>query len=302
MSVLGRPRSVGAMHETAATQITTTGTGAPDADRELKERHRKMWALGDYPAMARDFLLPLGERLIDAAGIAAGDRVLDVGAGSGNAAIAAAHRGARVVASDLTPELFADGRARAAEQGVDLEWVQADAEALPFADGEFDVVVSCIGAMFAPHHDATAAELLRVCRPGGTIAMLNWTPEGVIGELFGTMKPFLPAPPPGASPPPLWGSEDHVRACFGAAVQDLAMTREALPVALADHPAGYRDYFKQRYGPTIVAYRNIAGEPGRADELDARLDALFERTNLAAAGEPARYAFEYLVLAGRRAG
>jgi SAM-dependent methyltransferase len=290
------------MDETGSAQIGTTGTEASGADRELKERHRKMWALGDYPAMARDFLLPLGERLVDAAQIAAGDRVLDVGAGTGNAAIAAAHRGARVVASDLTPELFEDGRARAAEQGVGVDWVQADAEALPFADVEFDVVVSCIGAMFAPHHDATAAELVRVCRPGGTVAMLNWTPEGVIGQLFGAMKPFLPSPPPGASPPPLWGSEDHVRACFGAAVGELAMAREVLPVALADSPAGYRDYFKQRYGPTIVAYRNVAGEPGRTDELDAGLEALFERTDLAAPGEPARYAFEYLVLAGRRVG
>jgi ubiquinone/menaquinone biosynthesis C-methylase UbiE len=292
------------MHQTSTTHIDTTGTETPGAaaDRELKERHRKMWALGDYPAMARDFLLPLGERLVDAAGVTAGDRVLDIGAGTGNAAIAAAQRGARVVASDLTPELFADGRARAAELGVDLDWAQADAEALPFADGEFDVVLSCIGAMFAPHHDATASELLRVCRPGGTIAMLNWTPEGVIGQLFGTMKPYLPSPPPGASPPPLWGSEDHVRERFGADVADLSMARDVLPVALCDRPAEYRDYFKHRYGPTIVAYRNIAGEPGRADALDAQLDALFDRTNLAAAGEPARYEFEYLVLAGRRAG
>ncbi|HMJ32481.1 MAG TPA: class I SAM-dependent methyltransferase [Baekduia sp.] len=280
----------------------TVDTKLATADRELKDRHRKMWALGDYAGMARDFLLPLGERLVDGAGVAAGDRVLDVGAGTGNAAIAAARRGARVVASDLTPELFADGRARAAEHGVELEWVQADAEALPFADGEFDVVMSCIGAMFAPHHDATARELVRVCRPGGTIAMLNWTPEGVIGELFGTMRPYLPAPPEGASPPPLWGGEDHVRARFGDAVTDLSMSRDVLPVALFDQPVDYRDYFKQRYGPTIVAYRNVAGEPERADQLDADLTALFERANLAADGEPARYVFEYLVLAGRRAG
>src|SRR3954469_23036671 len=144
---------------------STTAAAPTDADRALKERHRKMWALGDYPQMVRDFLLPLGERLVDEAGIAAGDRVLDVGAGTGNAAIAAARRGARVVASDLTPELFEDGRARAAQAGAHLDWVQADAEALPFADGEFDVVLSCIGAMFAPRHPAVAAELTRVCRP-----------------------------------------------------------------------------------------------------------------------------------------
>jgi SAM-dependent methyltransferase len=272
------------------------------ADRELKGRHRKMWALGDYPAMARDFLLPLGERLADAAGVSAGARVLDVGAGTGNAAIAAARRGAEVVASDLTPELFDDGRARAAEQGVELEWVQADAEALPFADGEFDVVLSCIGAMFAPHHDATARELARVCRPGGTVAMLNWTPQGVIGELFGAMKPALPTPPPGASPPPLWGSEDHLRERFADTVTDFSLTRETLPVSLFERPTEPREYFKERYGPTIVAYRNVADEPDRVEALDAAIDALFARTNLAAAGQPARYELEYLLAVGRRAG
>ena len=294
----GEPaRSFAAMHEP-----TTLTPAATAADRELKERHRKMWALGDYPGMARDFLLPLGERLAGAAAISAGDRVLDVGAGTGNAAIAAARRGADVVASDLTPELFDDGRARAAEHGVELEWVQADAEALPFDDASFDVVVSCIGAMFAPHHEATAQELARVCRPGGTIAMLNWTPQGVIGELFRTMSPFMPAPPPGASPPPLWGSEEHVSELFGPAVTDLATTRDFLPVGIFDQPVDFREYFKERYGPTIVAYRNLLGEPERADELDAALEALFDRSNLAVGGEPARYELEYLLAVGRRAG
>jgi SAM-dependent methyltransferase len=281
--------------------MTSQAATTADADRELKARHRRMWALGDYPAMARDFLLPLGKRLAEAAEIREGDRVLDVGAGTGNAAIAAARLGARVTASDLTPELFDDGRARAAENGVALDWVQADAEALPFEDGAFDVVISCIGAMFAPRHQATADELVRVCRPGGTVAMLNWTPEGVIGGLFGAMKPCLPPPPPGASPAPLWGGEDHVRELFGSALADLTMVRDTLPVALADTPAGLRDYFKERYGPTIVAYRNVAEEPERAAAMDDAIEALFEATNLADAGAPARYAFEYLTLVGRRA-
>jgi SAM-dependent methyltransferase len=278
-----------------------TLTTDTSADRALKERHRRMWASGDYPAMARDFLLPLGERLVDAAGVHAGDRVLDIGAGTGNAAIAAARRDARVVASDLTPELFDDGRARAAEVGVELDWVAADAEALPFEDGAFDTVVSCIGAMFAPHHEATAAELVRVCRPGGTIAMINWTPEGLVGQLFRAMGPFMPAPPPGATPPPLWGSEDHVHGLFDGAVTDLTTTREDLPVALFDRPDEYRDYFQSHYGPTIVAYTNVAASaPDRAGELDAEIAGVFERTNLASAGAPARYAFEYLLLVGRR--
>src|SRR3954451_2252265 len=281
---------------------STTAAAPTDADRALKERHRKMWALGDYPQMVRDFLLPLGERLVDEAGIAAGDRVLDVGAGTGNAAIAAARRGARVVASDLTPELFIAGRARAADEGVELEWVQADAEHLPFADGEFDVVISTIGAMFAPHHEATASELARVCRLGGTVGMINWTPEGVIGDLFRAMGPVMPAPPPGATPPPRWGSEEHVRELFGDTVTDLSMTRDVLPVAFLDEAAAYGEYFKHNYGPTIVAYKNVADDPARVAELDAALAHVFEQTNLAPSGAAARHAFEYLVVVARRAG
>jgi SAM-dependent methyltransferase len=271
------------------------------ADRELKARHRKMWSLGDYPAMARDFLLPLGDRLVEAAGVRADQRVLDVGAGTGNAAIAAAERGADVVASDLTPELFDDGRALARERGVDLVWAEADAEAMPFEDESFDVVMSCIGAMFAPHHEATARELVRVCKPGGTIAMLNWTPEGLIGDVFRTMGPYMPPPPAGATPPPMWGSEEHVQQLFGDSVVDLHMGRDVLVVDLFERPVDFRDYFKQRYGPTIVAYKNIAEDPERTKELDDAFAALCERSNHAPEGSPARFAPEYLLLVGRRA-
>ena len=162
------------------------------ADSELKARHRAMWASGDYPSMVDTFLLPLGPRLVEAAGIAAGMRVLDVAAGTGNASIPAAKTGADVTASDLTPELFEAGRKRAETEGVTLEWVEADAENLPFENQSFDVVMSSIGAMFAPHHQDVADELVRVCRAGGKIAMLNWTPEEMIGALFRTMGP-LPA-------------------------------------------------------------------------------------------------------------
>src|SRR5918999_100513 len=179
-------------------------------DTELKARHRAMWASGDYPSMVETFLLPLGPRLVDACGIGEGMRVLDVAAGTGNASIPAAQAGAEVTASDLTPELFDAGRRRAQEAGVELDWVEADAENLPFDDESFDVVMSSIGAMFAPRHQEVADELVRVCRPGGTIAMLNWTPEGQIGALFRTIGPFAPPPPPGATPPPKWGSEEHV--------------------------------------------------------------------------------------------
>ena len=187
-------------------------------DSELKARHRAMWASGDYPQMVETFLTPLGPRLVDACRIGPGMRVLDVASGTGNAAIPAAQRGAEVVASDLTPELFEAGRRRAADAGVELQWAQADAEHLPFEDESFDVVISSIGVMFAPHHQEAADELVRVCRPGGTIGLLSWTPEGMLGAFFRTMRPFMAPPPPGAQPAPLWGSEDHVHQLFGERV------------------------------------------------------------------------------------
>lgn len=184
-----------------------------EADRALKARHRAMWALGDYPELAGDIISELGPRLIAACDVQPGDRLLDIAAGAGNAAIPAALQGASVVASDLTPELLDSGREQAAQHGAEIEWREADAEALPFRDGEFDVVVSCVGVMFAPHHQASADELIRVCRPGGTIGLLNWTPEGFIGQMFATMKPYAPPPPPGSQPPPLWGSEPTSVGC-----------------------------------------------------------------------------------------
>src|ERR671916_1178665 len=195
-----------------------------------------MWASGDYPGMVETFLLPLGPRLVEACGIGAGMRVLDGAAGTGNASIPAAKAGADVVASDLTPELFEAGRARAEAEGVELDWVEADAENLPFEDGSFDVVMSSIGAMFAPHHQDVADELVRVCRPGGTIGLASWTPEGMIGALFRVMRPFAPPPPPGASPPPLWGSEEHVHDLFGDRVEFTTLERRVLEVTAFRRP------------------------------------------------------------------
>ncbi len=235
-----------------------------------------MWASGDYPFMVETFLLPLGPRLVDAAGITAGATVLDVAAGTGNAAMRAAERGAVVTASDLTPRLLDAGRAAAEAAGLDLDWAEADAEHLPFEDASFDVVMSSIGVMFAPHHQAAADELVRVCRPGGTIALLSWTPEGMIGALFRTMGPFAPPPPPGVQPAPLWGSEDHLHALIGGRVQ----WRGADPRAPGDHRVprarDYGEHFKAHYGPTIAARAN-AERNGRAAEFDAALDALLRR-------------------------
>ncbi|HXV91743.1 MAG TPA: methyltransferase domain-containing protein, partial [Pseudonocardia sp.] len=165
----------------------TDTTATIGTDRALKARHRAMWALGDYPVVGNEVIAELGPVLVAASGVRRGDRVLDVAAGSGNVAVPAARTGAEVVASDLTPELFPAGREYAARAGVELTWEEGDAEALPYPDGSFDVVLSCVGVMFAPHHQQAADELVRVCRPGGTIGLISWTPEGFVGELFRTM-------------------------------------------------------------------------------------------------------------------
>jgi ubiquinone/menaquinone biosynthesis C-methylase UbiE len=267
-----------------------------DPDAELKARHRKMWASGDYPSMVETWLTPLGPRLVEACGIAPGMRVLDVGAGTGNAAIPAAERGATVVASDLTPELLEAGRLRAGD--VELEWAEADAEHLPFEDESFDVVMSAIGVMFAPHHKEAAAELVRVCRPGGTIGVLSWTPEGMIGSLFRTMGPFAPPPPPGAQPPPLWGSEDHVRELLGEHVYFRTLERQRLEATAFEHPHDFAEHFKARYGPTIAAQAN-ARKNGNEAELVAALDAFSDEWNRGTE-DRARFELEYLLAVGTR--
>jgi SAM-dependent methyltransferase len=253
-------------------------TVIPSTDAELKARHRKMWASGDYPSMVETFLTPLGPRLAGALPLGPGTRVLDIAAGTGNASIPAALTGAHVTATDLTPELLEAGRARAAA-GLDLEWQPADAEHLPFDDESFDVVMSSIGVMFAPHHQIAADELVRVCRPGGTIGLLSWTPEGMLGALFRTMGPFAPAPPPGASSPPLWGSEDHLR-----------------------------EHFKDRYGPTI-ATQNNARANGREADFVAALDAFCDEwnhtqstssTGTGSSNGSARFEMEYLLTVATR--
>jgi SAM-dependent methyltransferase len=273
--------------------MTATGT-----DTELKTRHRAMWASGDYPRMVDTFLAPLGPRLVEACGITAGQRVLDVAAGTGNASIRAAERGARVTPSDLTPELLTDGRRRAEAAGLSLEWTEADAEHLTFDDASYDVVMSAIGVMFAPHHQEAADELVRVCRPGGRIGLLCWTPEGMVGALFRAMKPFMPPPPPGAQPPPLWGSEEHLRGLFGGRVEWSTLRREGLEITAFPQVHGYAQHFRAYYGPTIAARAN-AVENGREVEFDAALDAVCDQFDHGSP-EQARFDSEYLLAVGTR--
>ena len=271
-------------------------TETTTVDRELENKHRALWALGDYGAVAAQIVAPLGPELVIAAGIAPGDRVLDVAAGTGNAALAAAAVGADVIATDLVPDLLTQGERLAAERGIDLQWREANAEALPFDDAEFDAVLSCIGVMFAPHHQRAADELIRVCRPGGTIALLSWTPEGFIGQMFATMKPFAPAPPPGVSPAPLWGSPNHLEELLGEQVTGLVAERRTLGVPAFGDGATFRDYFKANYGPTIAAYRGIAADPDSVAALDTALAALADRY---LAGTT-QMAWEYLLVTARR--
>jgi ubiquinone/menaquinone biosynthesis C-methylase UbiE len=270
-----------------------------DADRTLKAAHRAMWALGDYHTFARATIWDLGPVLVEACGISPGHRVLDVAAGTGNTAIRAARIGARVVAADLAPENFAAGRREARAQGVELEWMEADAEMLPFADEEFDVVTSSFGAMFAPNHQTVADQLLRVCRPGGTIGMLNFTPEGLAADLFGVLAPYAPPPPSGAPPPVLWGSEGHVRKLFGDRVESLEM-RRAEYMERAGSPEEYYELFKKTFGPVVAIYASLTDQPARAAELDRDFLDFVTRANRGPRGGPACYCYEYLLVTARK--
>jgi ubiquinone/menaquinone biosynthesis C-methylase UbiE len=254
-----------------------------------------VWALGDYHRFAKETVWEIGPVLVEACAIGPGQRVLDVAAGTGNVAIRAAQAGAGVIASDITPEHFDAGRREAAQLGVELEWVVGDAQALPFRDGEFDVVTSAFGAIFAPDHRAVAGELLRVCRPGGTIGMANFTPEGLAAEFFALFGPYSPPPPPGTGSPVLWGSEPHVRELFGDRVRTLAMTRRSYVERAAD-PRAYRELFKQTFGPVVAVYDGLASEPERAAALDRDFLAFAERACRGDGNGRAEYEYEYLLV------
>lgn len=270
-----------------------------EVDQVLKAKLRKTWAQGNYAAVATELIPDLGRILVRACDVTGRDRVLDVAAGTGNAAIPAAEAGANVTASDLTPELLEAGKSIAEAGGASLDWVVADAEALPFSEASFDVVLSCVGVMFAPHHQQAASELLRVCRPGGRIGLINWTPEGFIGRMFATMKPYAPPPPAGAQPPPLWGKPEHVEALFGGEVSDLRSERRTLHVDRFSSPGEFLAFFKKNYGPTIAVYKFLAATPDRAAQLDADLLELVEQ--FSSESPQTIMEWEYLLVTARRA-
>jgi SAM-dependent methyltransferase len=240
---------------------------------------REVWSAGDWPTLSKLVVLP-GEATAAAAAVGPGTTALDVGAGDGNVAIPMAKAGAQVTALDPTPELFESGRARAAEAGVEIEWVEGDAMDLPYEDQSFDVVTSNFGAMFAPDHKRAAAELTRV---GKRVIMTTWEFEGMNGQLFAVMRPFMPPPPDGAEPPPLWGVEDHVRECFAPTGRDVTIERDTAPTPVFESADAFTDFLLRVLGPVDMARPALEAE-GRWDDLRAAVRANFERFNEATDG------------------
>jgi SAM-dependent methyltransferase len=256
---------------------------------------QEMWALGDYDRIGA-LIAEQGRALVAAAGIGPGVRVLDVGAGSGYATLPAAETDAEVVACDPTPELLAAGERHAQDRGLAVRWEVADAQALPFADGEFDVVLSCIGAMFAPDQAAAARELLRVCRPGGTVVMANWDPTGAIGRFFNLVHSYAEPSPSDDGPSPLaWGDPEHVTALLRGA--EVHTEHRSVRVEFAG-PADALAAHYLRYFPPLVA--TLAGlDAARAADLRRDLTAFFADLDAGTAGGPPCWAYEYLLVRAR---
>jgi ubiquinone/menaquinone biosynthesis C-methylase UbiE len=242
----------------------------------VKAMQQKMWAQGDFARIGMIMVL-ISENLVEAADVIPGERVLDVACGSGNTALAAARRFTDVTGLDYVPELLDHARERAAAELVDADFIEGDAERLPFEDASFDLVASTFGVMFAPDHEKAVRELLRVTRPGGRIALANWTPDGAIGEMFMTVARHAP-PPPGVKPPILWGDEDYLRELFGDAISDLRAERREFMFRYPS-PEFQLEYFQTWFGPTKMAFARL-DEAGK-EALAADLLDLARRRNMA---------------------
>ena len=248
-------------------RTTTTDAVQPDL-AAVKQRQQQTWASADYAAVAA-LIVPMAEGLAQNAGLRAGDRVLDVATGSGNAALAAARCGCEVTGIDYVPALLERARARAAAEGLEIEFAEGDAEHLAFPDASFDAVLSCLGVMFTPDQERAAAELVRVCRPGGTIGLVNWTPAGFIGQMLRTVGKHVP-PPAGVRPPPQWGTEERLRELLGDAVSRLDIQRRTFAFRFRS-PDHFATFFRDNYGPVHKAFGAL-DEPGRErfyDDLTA---------------------------------
>jgi ubiquinone/menaquinone biosynthesis C-methylase UbiE len=254
---------------------------------------RSDWALGNY-AVVTDQVTEAAEALVERAGVDTGMEVLDVATGTGNAALPAAGRGARVTGLDPVPALLDVARERAADLGLEVDWVAGGAEEMPFEGARFDRVLSAFGHMFAPRHERVAAELMRVCRPGGAIGFTSWTPEGVGGEILSVASTYLPPSPPFASPPVLWGSEDHVRKLLGDKVSSLELERRSV-LFEEESPEAWVVLMEESFGPFVSAKATL-GESWA--ELRAGLLKLFQDANTADDGT-LRFEQEYLLAVAR---
>jgi SAM-dependent methyltransferase len=261
----------------------------------IKAKQQKTWASGDYGTVAA-LIHSTAEALVQAADLTAGSRVLDVATGTGNAAIAAARCRCEVVGVDYVPELMDRGRERAEAEHLAVTFVEGDAEALPSRDGEYDAVLSVFGVMFAPNQETVAAELTRVCRPGGTIALANWTPDGFIGQVFKAIGRHVP-PPPGVRPPPEWGTEDRLRELFGDRVTDLRVTPREFVFRFTS-PQDWVDTFRATYGPTLKAFEALDADAGKL--LYEDLAEVAGRFNVATDGT-ARIPSKYVEVVAYRA-
>jgi ubiquinone/menaquinone biosynthesis C-methylase UbiE len=256
---------------------------------EVKKHARASWAMGDFAEVARRQLWEVGERVVRRVGVGRGEDVLDVACGTGNAALRAAQAGGHVTGVDLTPELFETGRRLAAEAGVEIQWDEGDAEALPYADESFDVVLSTFGVIFAPRHRVAAAELARVVRRGGRFCFTAWTPEGLQGAFFRTMGEFAPPPPPFVEPMLDWGTERHVSEIFEGTGVTLEFDRESVP--LADFGTADEDieWSSRNFGPAMML-RAYLEQQGRWEEAADAIKALYSP----------HAPLEYLVVTGRK--
>jgi ubiquinone/menaquinone biosynthesis C-methylase UbiE len=233
---------------------------------QFRQMQRKVWSSGDWPEFA-SVIQPVADELVERLAIADGEDVLDVGTGTGNAAIRAAERGARVTGVDITPELFDAARERASEAEVEIDWVEGDAAELPVPDQASDAVLSVFGCMFAPRHQDAADELVRVTRPGGRFGVCAWTPEGLNGRFLGTIGAAMPPPPPEAQPPILWGSEDHVTELFAGKDVELTFER-AFASWTWESPEAWIDYCEEKLGPMVMA-KAVLEPQGKWEELRA---------------------------------
>ena len=264
----------------AQSQVAATaGTPPPPDFAGIKQKQQATWASGDFAVIGTTLQI-VGETLAEAADIRAGERVLDVAAGNGNATLAAARRFAQVTSTDYVPALLDRGAQRAAAEHLPVAFEVADAEALPYADASFDVVLSTFGAMFTPDHARPASEMLRVVRPGGRIGLANWTPGGFIGQLFGIVGRYLP-PPAGLRSPALWGTEPHVVELFGAQAAAIRTERRVFNFRYRS-PAHWIQMFRDYYGPIHKAFAALEATGRKA--LEADIVALLERLTVGGRG------------------